>query len=277
MINILFFNRNIIAYILTIIGFFIFSSFQLEGNYAYINSSESSNTETKIIKKGNAEIVYADIKLIAGNVEINGGCNDLMKGIFIYENSDYKPKVNYDESPEIGNLNIELSRADFDINIDDDDCDDVDVDWKIELNDEVPLDLEIQIGAGEANLNLGSLNLENLEVKVGAGEYQINLKNSSVSRFKFIAGAGEATIDLTGERHKNLDAEFTCGFGELTVILPKDIGAKVEAVGLAGSISYKGFYKDGNEYVNEKYRNTLHHIDLKITGAIGEINLKLEE
>ncbi|MBN2520090.1 MAG: hypothetical protein JXB17_06275 [Bacteroidales bacterium] len=244
-------------------------SFKTLKNNTQIQSESLGYSETIVIKKGEAKLIYANIKLIAGELEISGGSRNLMDAEFIYEDDDLKPDVEYDDNPEIGNLTVELDRVDVDL------VDEDNVKWDISLNNDVPIDLSVKLGAGEGRFNLGSLNLENFELTSGAGEYYIDLRNSSVPKIKFTAGAGEATIDLSGEHTNSLTADFTCGFGELTILLPENMGVKLTVTGLAGTINYPGFTKQGNEYKNDKFGETKNYIDLKITGGMGEINLKL--
>ncbi len=264
------FKKNNTFLSLSLIGLCILCfSFKISENSNQIQSESLGYSESIIIKKGEAKLVYANIKLIAGELEISGGSKNLMDAEFIYEDDDLKPNVEYDDNPDIGNLTVELDRVDIDL------VDEDNVEWNISLNNDVPVDLLVKLGAGEGRFNLGSLNLENFELTSGAGEYYIDLRNSSVPKVKFTAGAGEATIDLSGEHINSLTADFTCGFGELTVLLPENMGVKVTVTGLAGTINYPGFVKRDNVYKNDKFGQTENYIDLKITGGMGEINLKL--
>jgi len=232
-----------------------------------IVSTRFSDVEEIVINKGEAKLVYSTIKLTAGNLKIKGNAKELMEGKFKYPDLDLRPKTDYSENAEIGTLNIELTKPNIDFDEDDQ------IEWDIFLNNEVAMDLTIKMGAGIGNYYLGDLDLQDLDITAGAGDYFIGLRNSNVPQMTFKAGAGEASIDLSGERTNSLNAEFTCGFGELKLTLPRNIGVRVKISGLIGDIDYPGFTKDKNEYTNELFRKTEINIDIEITAGMGEIDL----
>ncbi len=234
-----------------------------------IVSTRYADVEDIVIKKGEAKFVYSSIKLSAGNLKIKGNANELMEGKFRYPDLDLRPKTDYSESPEIGTLDIEMTKPNIDFDKDDQ------IEWDILLNNEVTMDLTVKMGAGVGNYYLGDLNLKNLEIALGAGDYFVDLRNSNVPQMIFKAGAGEANIDLSGERTNSLDAEFTCGFGELKLTLPRNVGVRVKISGLIGDIDSPGFIRHDNEYTNDLFRKSDVNIDIKITAGMGEIDLEM--
>ena len=236
-----------------------------------IVSTRFSDVEEIVINKGETKLVYSTIKLTAGNLKVKGNAKELMEGEFKYPDLDLRPKADYSENTEIGTLNIELTKPNIDFDEDDQ------IEWDILLNNDVAMDLTIKMGAGIGNFYLGELNLQDLDISAGAGDYFIDLRNSNVPQMMFKAGAGEASIDLSGERTNSLNAEFTCGFGELKITLPRNIGVRVKISGLIGDVDYPGFIKDKNEYTNDLFRKTETNIDLEITAGMGEIDLMMTD
>lgn len=258
--------QNTLSNLILISSFIVITGFTSQ-SIGQVISSKSGDGENVTIKKGEANLVYTTLKLTAGELKVSAQTNELLEARFRYPDIKYKPVVDYMENEGVGNLDILLSKTNIDF--DDDDQ----ITWDVKLNKNIPMDLTIKLGAGRGYYDLGDLTLNDLFVSAGAGEYDLDLRNSTVQRMKFKAGAGEATIDLSGTRDKNLDAEFTCGFGRIKVILPKDIGVRVTASGLIGTINYPGFKKKDNEYTNELFRKTEITLDIKISGGMGEIDL----
>ncbi|MFC2087342.1 toast rack family protein [Bacteroidota bacterium] len=234
-------------------------------------ATNNRELDNEIVEKGKAEFIYTSIKFPAGELKIKGGTNKLLDADFTYSDPDWKPEIDYYEGERIGNLHITLDKVNISFDEDDRNV------WNLVLNKEIAQDLNIKFGAGDADLDLAGFNLENFEFTTGAGDYYINLSNTSVPRVEFKAGAGEAVIDLSGRWQNNLSAEFNCGFGELTIMLPRSTGCRVKVNGILGDIDYHDLRKDGNEYTNDRFRETEHNLDIVINGGMGQINLRMIE
>ncbi|MBN2519059.1 MAG: hypothetical protein JXB17_01020 [Bacteroidales bacterium] len=265
-------RKNFIQFISILATCLFFLNYSSYGIQKQNTSNDSyGESESITLKKGEAKQVFSTISLTAGNLKIKGNAEQLMEGDFKYPNINFMPEVNYNENKEVGTLSIKYTKPNIKLN------DEEQIDWDIMLNNDVNMDLTIKMGAGIGNYFLGGLDLSNLDVSVGAGDYYIDLRNSSVHQMNFTAGAGEANIDLSGKRKTSLFAEFTCGFGELTLTLPENIGVRVEITGLLGEIHAPGFDKFNNVYKNEVFGKTEYIVDIKITAAMGEINLRMVE
>lgn len=247
----------------------ILFSCQSSGNKKTEFKSEDYNNF--IIKKGKADVVMATIKLTSGELNVSKGTKNLMQACFDFSSNQLRPDVRYDENSKIGNLFITMKKADMDIDKNEKNT------WNIKLNDRIVFDFNVSLGAGKGNFDLRDLNLNNFDLSTGAGEYTIDLRDSHIRRLKMSAGAGEATINLDSKWKNDFDADLTCGFGKLNLIVPKSTGVKAKVIGLAGSISYKGFIKSKNEYTNEAYGNSEYTISLNIVGAMGEVNMEVKE
>src|SRR5215217_1273789 len=136
--------------------------------------------DSKSVNPENATSARAHLKMGAGELNLNGGADELMEGDFSYNVSEWKPKVSYDVSGEKGELVVKQGSAE-DVRL----GADARNEWDISLNDEVPTDLVVQMGAGESDLDLDSLILT-------GGDLQM--------------GAGKTTVDVTGDYAKSFDA-----------------------------------------------------------------------
>jgi len=218
----------------------------------------------------NIDILKMKIHFPAGELYVSTHDLKFFNADCEYSEEEWKPEIFYERRNEEGRLLIDVPEFDFPIDIDDDDI----YRWDLMLSREVPTDLRINMKAGEGKLNLNDMDLRRFEFTMFGGELKINLKNSSPEKINFRALAGEAKVDLSGIYTSDLDAEFTCGFGELTIYLPKNVESQVEVNGVLGQVNAPEFSCDDDYYVNN-VSGSKHKITLSVTGGIGEVNLRL--
>lgn len=204
--------------------------------------------ETRSIPLDKAEMVRAEIKIGAGNLNIRGGSSQLVDTDFTYSDESLKPEIRYDSSGFRGRLSIDQrgnGHGGFG---------DGKYDWNIRFNDDVPLSMMLHFGAGNADLNLGSLNLDNLEINMGVG----NLK-----------------LDLKGNPKKDYSVSIHGGVGNATVYLPENVGVIADAHGGIGSINAGRLRKQGSgRYVNQaSEEHAKITVRLDIRGGIGTVEL----
>lgn len=249
----------------------LFSLLFLNSTVIGNNNDQELFKETKSVAKGEATFVNVQLAFLGGKIALSGGSKELMSGKFEYSDMKWQPEIQYHVKNKIGSLKISMPAADKEININDDDVNS----WDVQLNNDILMDLTIKLGGGEGNYELSRLKLNSLEIQLGGGKLDIDLRNSSIPRLNFKAVAGEATVDLSGKWDNNLDADFVCGFGELNLKLPAQVGVNVKATGILGNIDAPGFSKDGSTYTNDRYRKTRNTLYIDIFGGIGNVNLEL--
>jgi N-terminal domain of toast_rack, DUF2154 len=196
-----------------------------------------------------ARSVRTDLEIGAGEMNLTGGADRLMEADFAYNVADWEPKVNYDVSGEMGELSVQQGQGNGPTI-----TGDARNEWDIRLNDEVPTAVSVQMGAGESDLDLDSLTLTRLDLEMGAGR---------------------TTIDLTGAYDRDLVASIQGGVGRATVLLPSEVGVRVEAQGGLGQINAEGIQKEGEAYVNDAYGDSEVTLDVDIQGGVGQINLEV--
>jgi N-terminal domain of toast_rack, DUF2154 len=205
--------------------------------------------ESQSIQAENAQSVRANLRMGAGELNLTGGADQLMEADFAYNVPDWKPKVNYDVSGDMGELTVRQGDGGG-VRL----GGDARNEWDIRFNDEVPTNLSVQMGAGESDLDLDDLTLTGLELEMGAGR---------------------TTIDLTGDYERDLVASIQGGVGQATVQLPSEVGVRVEAQGGLGEINAEGLQKEGEAYVNDAYGDSEDTLDVDIQGGVGQINLEV--
>ena len=201
---------------------------------------------TQTVERQDAKSVHAFLQAGAGEFNISAGGPHLMDADFTYSSSYDSPRVEYNVSGGVGNLNIsqdDHSRVHFG---------NTHNEWNLRFSNDVPLELKVEMGAGRGNLRLRDLPVTRLDVSMGAGQVD---------------------VDLTGNRKEDLVGNLEGGVGQATIRLPKNVGVSVRASGGIGSINAHGLKHDGDEYVNEAYGKAPVTIHLKVEGGVGEISL----
>ena len=203
----------------------------------------------------------------AGKLTLSPGAKNLVDGTAIYNVEDLKPEIVKD-----GN-NIEIRQGNFKSlppfkgmkN-----------EWDLKLGS-APMDLVISAGAYDGTLELGGLALKSLEVQDGASNVDLSfskpnpiemsilryatgasdvklagLANANFSTLTFSGGAGNYTLDFSGELQQDAVVTIDSGFGNLSLIVPEGVNAKVTVEGAAVNINHgSGWAQNGNNYTQK--------------------------
>ena len=202
----------------------------------------------------------------------SGGAN-LVEGSALYNIPDLKPEIQKSGS------SIEIRQGDFRSLPP---LSDIKNEWDLKLSD-TPLELVVQAGAYEGNLELGGLALKSLTVKDGASNVDLSfrelnqtemsllryetgasdvqltgLANANFSTLTFSGGAGNYTLDFSGELQRDAVVTIEAGFGDLSLVIPKDIDAVVTVEGTAVNINHSsGWSQNGQKYTQDGSTPTL--------------------
>ncbi len=160
-------------------------------------------TESRSVEPENAESVRANLRMGLGELNLTGGADSLMEADFAYNVDAWQPQMNYEVVGDAGELSVEQQGLGEGIP-----TPDARNEWDLRLNDAMPTDLGVQMGGGVSNLDLDSLTLTKLSLDMAAGS---------------------TTVDLTGEWERDLSAVVRGGAGEVTVLLPSQVGVRVNA------------------------------------------------
>lgn len=209
----------------------------------------------------------------AGDLTLSPGAKNLVNGTVIYNVEDLKPEI-----IENGN-NIEIKQGNFK-NLPP--FKDMKNEWDLKLGS-TPMDLVISAGAYDGTIELGGLSLKSLEVNDGASNVDlsfsepnpiemsilryatgasdvklIGLANANFSTLTFSGGAGNYTLDFSGEFQQDAVATVDSGFGNVSLIIPEDVNAKITVEGAALNINHgSGWSQSGQEYMQKGNGHTL--------------------
>src|SRR5262245_22140991 len=182
-------------------------------DYEQDRGNFSSHTE-EVVELQGAKSVRAELKLGAGELNLEGGSSHLLNSRFLFNRKWDSPRVNYRVGSDgKGELEIEQDRGSG-INFGAGDNN-----WDLTFNNDVPISFRIDMGAGEGNLRLRDMNVTGLDLQLGVGQVD---------------------LDLTGERKSDLDVTVKGGVGHATIRLPKDVAVRAHAAGGSGAVDGEG-------------------------------------
>jgi hypothetical protein len=86
--------------------------------------------------------------------------------------------------------------------------------------------------------------------------------------------AGSTTVNLTGEWERDLSAVVRGGAGEVTVLLSRQVGVRVNAGTRLGRVNAEGLQQRGEAFVNDAYGDSEVTLEVNVEGGLGQINVK---
>jgi hypothetical protein len=229
--------------------------------------------ESITVKDPKSEQTRLSISFGAGKLKLSPGAEDLVNGTVVYNIKDLKPEV-----IEAGS-NIEIKQGNLTSLPT---VRDIKNEWDLKLGGS-PMDLSISAGAYEGTIELGGLALRSLEVKDGASNVDLSfsksnpvemsmlqyttgasdvkltgLANANFSTMAFSGGAGNFTLDFGGDLKREAAITIDSGFGNVSLIIPKDVNAKVSVESAAVNINHgSSWTQNGRDYTQEGTGPTL--------------------
>lgn len=203
--------------------------------------------DSKVFENDKFEMARVEIKMGVGELKVQGGSSKLLEADFDYNVPSWKPVIESHSASFRADIKIAQPEGLSAVG-------DTEYKWNLRLSDNLPINIVTHLGAGEAEMNLGSLDLQNVEVHMGVGQL---------------------TLDLRGQPKRDYNVDIKGGVGEATVYLPNDdkTGIVATASGGIGDISVDGLDRRDGRWVNRAYEHAPVRIHLDVKGGVGDIRL----
>jgi hypothetical protein len=171
--------------------------------------------------------------------------------------------------------------------------------WDIRLGATTPLLLDITAGALKGDMSLGGLKLvgmnlgvgvdfpfihfdspnltamRDITVTAGAGDCRIaGLSHANVGRIKFTGGTGAVHLDFAGQLQQPSVAEIKGGVGDVTLVIPPTVPARLRVETGVGEIHAPGYAADGKTYTSPGFAEDKPFWEMAITVGAGEVTVK---
>ena len=232
--------------------------------------------ETISVEDPDSDSTRLSLSFGAGELKLSPGAEHLVEGTIVYNVEDLKPEIIENEN------RIEIKQGEFKslppFN-------DMKNEWDLKLGSS-PMDLVISAGAYDGTMEFGGLALKSLEINDGASNVDLSfsepnatemsimryatgasdvtltgLANANFSTLTFTGGAGNYTLDFSGELQQDALVTVDSGFGNVSLIVPEGVNAKVTVESAAVNINHgSGWAQNDNEYTQTGEGPTLTFI-----------------
>lgn len=219
-----------------------------------VPGAKGVSSETTRVPLGTAQVLDTTIRMHLGVLRLRAAetSSAALEASFIRVPGEWQPEVGYSVDATKGALVVRQPDAPQGFCIPDDGNE-----WSLALARSVPTTLTLELGLGEST---------------------VNLRDVDVRRLDIAAGIGKATIDLTGPRDNDVAGRINCGVGDLTLIVPKDVGVRITGGGGGiGTFEAPGFSRTDEALVNPAWNEDGTTIDLKLTQGVGKVTVKSVE
>jgi len=204
----------------------------------------------------------------AGTLKLSPGAADkLVEGTAVYNFKELKPEIVKDGD------SVAIKNGDFKNLVN---PKDIVNEWDLKLG-KSPIDLTINAGAYNGTYELGGLSLTNLTVRDGAANVDLTfsepnpiemsilryetgasdvklagLANANFSTLMFNGGAGSYTLDFSGKLTREGIVKIEVGAGDVQLVIPKDVNAKVTVESTLASVNHSsGWKQSGSDYIQK--------------------------
>lgn len=243
------------------------------------------------------EKLIASVNFLSGSVRVFPADNrTLYKAEMRYDAEQFRPLNRFSTGSSY--LRIGLDAEDFKGDLDLDEQSPQYLDLALPLA--VPTDLRMTFGVAHAELELGGLAISKATLETGASETTMRFSSANhidCSRIDIVAGgarvnleglgnsrcrrvevggaAGDITLDFTGDWSEGAEmhVEAKMGIGQLTLVIPEDLGVLIDLDRFLVSFDKAGLVKQGSNWYSSNYGSADARINVSIDAAFGDIDV----
>jgi hypothetical protein len=264
---------------------------------------------------GHREILRTTEKELNVHLEAAFGTVYLSKGdpkkictVDIKNTDSDRPKgtISYKISDGVGKLDIDLSKfGDSEFRSDEKHFDLGDIEsgkWYVRLTDQIPISLNVELGVGKGDFDCSGLQIKNFVLSTGASSVNLrfpepnkvqidnikietgvskfvgeSLGNANFRHFQFSGGVGSYTLDFAGELKREVDVKVEVGLGSVTILIPRDVGARVsyEESWVSKIDLDRDFEeKQDGQYFSDNYDTAPSRMDISVESGFGHVKVR---
>ncbi len=262
----------------------------------------------EIPRTGEKEL-SVNLQAAFGKVYISKGDPKKICTVDIKENDRGKTKgsMNYRVSGGVGKLDLDLNKSDTwsdgDEGEDHFKLKDIETGtWYLHFTDAIPISFNLELGAGKGDFDCSGLQVKNFILSTGASSVVLrfrepnkslienmkietglskfvgeSLGNANFRHFQFSGGVGSYTLDFAGELRHEADVKVEVGLGSVTILIPRDIGARVQCE--ESWISKVDVDRDFEEmtdgqYISDNYNTAPGRMNINVESGIGHVKIR---
>jgi hypothetical protein len=168
----------------------------------------------------------------------------------------------------------------------------------VELTRGAPLDLSVRLSVATGAFDLGGLAVRRLALNSQAGESKIRfdtanmvtmtsleldataaaihgsrLANANAERIRVSARAASTELDLGGVWTRDLEIDIDVFAGNVTIIVPMDVGVEVESRRLLASVEMPGLTRSGDLYVSPNLATAPRKVRIRANATLSKLRI----
>jgi len=269
----------------------------------------------KEIKRTKEKEVRIKLESSFGTVVCSRGPSDKVMIFDLKMEDDHKPNVDIDYriKNDVGYLDISResdggNSVSLHLNDDDEDRNEGSFEngkWYMRFTDAVPLSIDAELGAGRGDFDMTGLDIKDFTMSAGASSTTLTfgepnkseiddmeirsgvskfvgekLCNANFNRLTFEGGVGSYYLNFEGELHREVNVKIKIGLGAVTIVIPRETGAKVHYQ--ENWFSNFTIDKDFDEerkgvYVTDNYSTAEGKMNIYVESGLGSVKVKLEK
>jgi hypothetical protein len=248
---------------------------------------------------GKEKSLESNIRFDVGSLEIKGGekSGPLYSLDLEYDKASYTPDVNYSlgSAGGEGRLSLRLESI-HRIGIRRHEHSNT---LRLTFNNSVPLNLDVNTGVGDARLSLSGMKIarirfesgvgggrmsayepnsipcESIIIKNGVGRIEaVGLGNLNFRELEFEGGVGGANLDFTGEWKQNADIRIQVGVGGVNMVMPRDIGVRLESEKhFLSGLQLESFQHRDGYYYSDNYEKAAIKVSVRVVAGVGGLKV----
>lgn len=127
---------------------------------------------------------------------------------------------------------------------------------------------------GECKLNLNTDVLWDLDVNIGAVNSTLDMSELMVERLNMNAGAGNFNL-IFGNNNDNTDVKISAGASNFNIIIPEDVGVKINVSGALNKIEYNNIsFEEKDDYlITSNYNEASTNVDIELKMGVGRLSV----
>jgi hypothetical protein len=172
-------------------------------------------------------------------------------------------------------------------------------DLDLSLSRDVPMELDLDFGAVEARIELGGMRLSRVDIETGASDTELvfsepnpvrcdrleiamgaaafsaeGLGHANCERVKVEGGVGDLTLEFAGAWRSDIHADITVALGSVTILVPENVGVRVDKDTFLADFSGSGFRKSGGAHYSRNWDDAARRLTVDLEGAFGSFSVR---
>ncbi len=148
--------------------------------------------------------------------------------------------------------------------------------WQVHLNPAVPSDITAHSGGGNVKLDLARMAITHLVAESGGGNVEVALPDNAASLGATVrTGGGNVRVEVGHGTSGNNAVEATSGAGNVVVVVPSGIAARIHARSGLGKVVVDSRFErtDKETYQSPDYESAANRVEIMVKSGAGNVSV----